>query len=106
MFPHQYIHKHTWTSHNGKTHNQIDRKLIDRRWHLGTGCTILHGSWLWYWQQSSNSKSYRKLSVSKWAPQLLQDPNQNKFSSYPHTGNTNIGITLIRQPRLFIQPPS
>jgi hypothetical protein len=44
MFPHQYIHKHTWTSHNGKTHNQIDNNLIARRWHLGTGCTILHGT--------------------------------------------------------------
>jgi hypothetical protein len=27
MFPHQYIHKHTWTSHNGKTHSHIDHKL-------------------------------------------------------------------------------
>jgi len=34
MFPHQNIHKYTWTSLDGKTHNQIDHVLIDRRWNL------------------------------------------------------------------------
>jgi hypothetical protein len=33
MFPHQNIHKYSWTSTDGKTHNQIDHTLIDRRWH-------------------------------------------------------------------------
>jgi len=32
MFQHQHIHKYTWTSPDGKTHNQIDHVLIDRRW--------------------------------------------------------------------------
>ena len=32
MFPHWNIHKYTCTSPDGKTHNQIDHVLIDRRW--------------------------------------------------------------------------
>ena len=34
IFPHRNIHKYTWTSPDGKTHKQIDRILIDTRWHL------------------------------------------------------------------------
>jgi len=32
MFPHRNFHKYTWTSPDGKTHNQIDHILRDKRW--------------------------------------------------------------------------
>jgi len=49
MFPHHGIRNYTWTFPDGKTNNQIDHILIDRRWHSsildvqsfrGTDCDI------------------------------------------------------------------
>jgi hypothetical protein len=34
IFPHHTIHKYTWTSPDGKSHNEIDRILVDRQRHL------------------------------------------------------------------------
>jgi hypothetical protein len=33
MFPHCNIHKHTFTSPDGKMHHQIDHILNNKRWH-------------------------------------------------------------------------
>jgi hypothetical protein len=45
------MHNYTWTSPDGKTHNQIDHIMIDRKWHSrildvrsfrGVDCDTVH----------------------------------------------------------------
>jgi len=67
-FPHCIIHKHTWTSLDAKTHNQIDHFLISERQHSSiidiqsfTGADCNNGQYL------VAAKIRERLSVSKQA---------------------------------------
>jgi hypothetical protein len=72
MFSYCKIHKYTWTSPGGNTHNQIDHVLIDRRWHssildvrsfTGVDCVIDHYLVV--------AKVRERLAVSKRAAQKI-----------------------------------
>jgi hypothetical protein len=78
MFPHRKIHKHTWTSPEGNTHNQIDHILIDRRRHSsvldvrsfrGTDCDTDHYLVV--------AKVRQRLAVSKRAAQKIDTERFN-----------------------------
>ena len=69
MFPLQNIHQYTWTSPDGKTHNQIDHILIDRRWHLSALDVQSFSGADSYWSLSGGCKVREKLAVSKQAAQ-------------------------------------
>ena len=73
MFPHRDIHEYTRTSPDGKTHNQIDHILINRRWHSsildvrsfrGADCDTYHYPVV--------AKVRERLTVSKQAAQKFE----------------------------------
>jgi len=78
MILHQNIQKYTWTSPDGKTHNQIDHILIDRTWHSsildvrkfrGAACDTNHYLVV--------AKVREKLEVSKQAAQKFDGERFN-----------------------------
>jgi hypothetical protein len=56
MFSHRNIHKFTWTTPDGKVHNQIDHILIGRRRHsnilvVHSGQQLMILTTIWWWQK-------------------------------------------------------
>jgi hypothetical protein len=64
MSPHHNIHKFTWTSLDGKMHNQTDHIWIDRRQHSSilmsdrSGHQILILTITWWWQKLGRDWQY------------------------------------------------
>jgi len=78
MVPYVNIHNYTWTSPDGKTHNQIDHILIDRRWHSTiTRCTKFQGTDCDTDHYLVVAKVRERLAVSKQAAQTFDGERFN-----------------------------
>ena len=78
MFLHKDIHKHTWTSPDGKTHSQIDHILIDRRRQSSIlDIRSLRGADCDTYHYPVVAKVTEKLAVSKQAAQKLDGERFN-----------------------------
>jgi len=96
VFPHRNNHKYIWPTPDGKTHNQIDHVLIDRRWHLSVRDVRS------YWVADCNSDRYllfvkfrESLAVSTQATQRFdrQRFNRSKLNQLAVRKQYHIEIT-------------
>jgi hypothetical protein len=65
MSPYCNIHTFTWTSPDGKTHNQIDHILIDRRQHSSVPVQSLRGADCYSDRYLAVAEVRERLAVSK-----------------------------------------
>jgi len=77
MFPHRNIHKYSWNTLDGKSHNKIDKKLI-----VGDRIPIYYkydvkGIWLRYCVLSGNWNVRERCAVSKQAEQRFDGERFN-----------------------------
>jgi hypothetical protein len=72
MFPQWNIHNYTWTSPDGKTHNWIDHKLIDRRWHL----SILN---VWPFRGGDSDTDHYLVIANVWERLAVSKQEAQKF---------------------------
>ena len=63
MFPHRNIHKYTWTSPDGKTHNQIHHVLIGKRWHS----SVLYVRNLWELLLGNSIRFRLQIGLQLWS---------------------------------------
>jgi hypothetical protein len=120
MFPHCSIHTYTWTSPDGKMHNQIDHIMIDRRWHSsildvrsfrGADCDIDHysvvaklGERLPVSKRMVKKMDMERINLKQLnedeAKEQYQVTNKNKFAALENLdddGNINRAWNTIRE---------
>jgi len=83
MFPHRNTHKYTWTSPDGKIHNQIDHVLIDRRWQSSVlDVRSFRGAECDTDRYLVTAKVRERLAVGKQAAQMLDSYRLNLSKLY------------------------